>query len=107
MIHVYAIYLLRKLKNPFIAESALFFTFAIVLLFFVSVPSVMTNMASSGNFHQYLIMAFSTTEFLTQAILVSASVTMVLFLKNIVSHNVIRERISSVLSFLYAPFLVK
>ena len=107
MFHIYAIYLLRKLKNPFIAESVLFIAFAVTLFFCVSVPSVMTNMTASGNFHRYLITAFSATDFLVQTILVSAGITMLLFVKNIAFHSAIRECFSSVLSFLSSPFLVK
>lgn len=107
MFHIYAIYLLRKLKNPFIAESVLFITFVAALLFYVSVPSVMTNMAASGNFHRYLITAFSTTDFLVQTILVLASITILLFVRNIAIHSISRERLTSVLSFIYSPFLVK
>jgi len=107
MFHIYAIYLMRKLWAPFITESIIFATLATTLFFFVSVPNVVINMFGSGDLYHYFITAFSTTDFLVQTILILAGITMLLFVKNIAFHSALRERLSSVLSFLYSPFLVK
>lgn len=107
MFHIYAIYLLRKLKSPFITESVMLAILLTTLFLFVSVPSVLINMFGSGDLYHYFITAFSATDFLVQAILVLAGITALLFMKNIALHGAVRERFSSVLSFIYSPFLVK
>ena len=107
MFHVYIIYLLRKLQAPFITESIVLAVLATILFFFVSVPSVVANMFGSGDFYHYFIMAFSSTDFLVQTVLILTGITTLLFMKNIAVHTMLRERLVSVLSFLYSPFLVK
>ena len=107
MFHIYAIYLLRKLRAPFISESVMFAILTATLFLFVSVPSVLANMFKSGDLYHYFLTAFSATGFLVQAILVLTGITLLLFMKNIAFHRVIKGRLSSVLSFLYSPFLVK
>ena len=107
MFHIYAIYLLRKIWTPFVTEAILFITLLITLFLFVSVPSVLSNMFNSGDLYHYFINAFSSTDLMVQATLVLTGATTILFLKNIAFNKTIRERMSSVLSFIYAPFLVK
>ncbi len=70
MFGVYLVYLIRKFKTPFIAESFVFAAFALLLSVFVSVPSVLSNMMSSPDFYRYIIIAFSNTTLMVQLIVV-------------------------------------
>lgn len=94
MFSVYLAYLTRKLRSPIIAEVALFLVFVPVLLLFVSVPSVWNNMVASGNFYDYLVMAFSQTDVLVKAVLILSLVTALLFVKNatISTFSFLKER---------------
>lgn len=107
MFSVYVIYLMRKLSAPFILEALMLLTLLSAMFLFVSVPSVLSNMFSSGHLYHYFLTAFSTTELFVQSILVLTGVTLLLFMKNIVLSPTIREGLASVLSFIYSPFLVK
>lgn len=91
MFGVYLLYSMRKLKNPFIAESFVFVVLAIILSIFVSVPSVLSNMLDSGSFYHYFIMAFSNTELLIQTILVLSGLTILFFMKNIPLRAVFKQ----------------
>lgn len=82
MLNVYLAYLTRKFRSPFIAEVALFIIFATVLVFFVSIPNVWHNMVASGNFYDYLVMAFSQTDVLVKTILILSLITALLFVKD-------------------------
>lgn len=96
MFSVYLAYLTRKFKSPIIAEVVLFLIFVGLLLLFVSVPSVVSNMIASGNFYEYFLMAFSQTDILVKATLILASLTAVLFVKNITLQTVsfFKERLA-------------
>lgn len=83
MFGVLVIYFVRKLKEPFISESLSFLILTAILFYFVSVPSVLSNMQISGDFYHYFIMAFSKTEFLVQTILVLGCITVLLLAYNL------------------------
>lgn len=89
---VYAIYCMRKFKSPFFAESFVFAILGIVLFYFVSVPSVLTNMSASGSFYTYFIEAFFSTEFLIQLVLVLTGITTLLFVRSITVHAILKTR---------------
>ena len=82
MLNVYAIYCMRKLKSPFIIESFAMTCVAILLFYFVSIPSIVSNMIHSGNLYYYFVMAFSQTDILVQSTLVFAGAIMVFSLRN-------------------------
>ncbi len=88
MFSVYLAYLTRKFRSPFIAEVILFLIFSAILLVFVSVPSVVSNMLASGNFYEYLLAAFSQTDIMVKTILILAAITAALFVKNITLQTV-------------------
>ena len=92
MFGVYLLYCLRKLKNPFVAECLVFVLLAITLVYFVSILSFFSNMFSSGHFYDYLVMAFSNTEFLVQTILVLIAITVFLVVRNITVHAILKTR---------------
>ena len=83
LLGVYAIYCMRKLRSPLVAESFVFAIIAAILLYFVSVPSVLTNMSASENSYHYFIMAFSGTNFVVQSILVAGLITTAIFVRNL------------------------
>lgn len=89
---VYVIYCIRKLRSPFFAEFFAFIILAIVLTYFVSVPSVLTNMSNSGNFYQYFVIAFSNANFLIQSVLVLVGVTTLFFVRNLTFHAILKIR---------------
>jgi len=93
MFGVYLLYCVRKLKSPLITECFIFALLATVLVYFVSVPSFISNMLDSGNFYNYLIMAFSNTNFLVQSILILTAVTVFLFVRNITVHAILKNRL--------------
>ncbi|OHB17322.1 MAG: hypothetical protein A2544_01550 [Candidatus Zambryskibacteria bacterium RIFOXYD2_FULL_43_10] len=92
MLSVYLEFFMRKLNNPFISESLIFITLAVILSIFVSVPSVISNMFISGNYYRYFIMAFSGTDLLVQMILVLTGFMILFFIKNITFRAMLRER---------------
>ncbi|MGB3922143.1 MAG: hypothetical protein WBL19_02605 [Minisyncoccia bacterium] len=96
MFGVYLAYLTRKFRSPLIAEVVLFLIFAVILLFFVSVPSVVANMLASGDFYSYLVMAFSHTDILVKSIFILALITALLFVKNatVFTFSFFKERLA-------------
>ena len=91
LVGVYAIYCMRKLRSPFIAESFVFVLLAIFLSSVVSMPSVLANMSTSGNFYRYFVVAFSNTDFLVQSVLVLVVITVLLFIRNITIHTISKQ----------------
>lgn len=94
MFQVYLVYLLRKLTSPFIAEAVLFLVLAASLLFFVSVPSVFSNMLASGHFYHYMVTAVFQADFLVKTILVLSGATAIFFVRNITVHTLFKERLA-------------
>ena len=92
LVGVYAIYCMRKLRSPFIAESFVFVLLAIFLSSVVSMPSVLANMSTSGNFYRYFVVAFSNTDFLVQSILTLVGVTILFFVRNITVQAILKTR---------------
>ena len=86
---VYVIYIVRKVKTPFIAESFAFAALIAILFSVVSVPNVWTNMSASGSFYRYFMMAFFNTKFLVQFVVVSAAVTALFIARNF-TVNIVR-----------------
>lgn len=81
----------RKLKCPFVGESFIFAMLIMFLFYFVSVPSVLTNMSASENFYRYFMMAFSNTDSLVKLVLVSVGVTVLFFVRNITVHTTLKQ----------------
>ena len=94
MFGVYIIYLGRKLRSPLIVETATLLLGAILLCAFVSVPSVISNMYNSGQFGSYLLMAFSHTEHIVQAMLVLVGVTGIIFLRRLIARSFLKLQYS-------------
>lgn len=94
MFGVYLLYSMRKLKNPFVAESFVFTLLAVVLLYLVSMPSVWANMLDSENFLLYFIMAFFNTELLIQSALILTGVTILFFVRNLTFHAILKTRLT-------------
>src|SRR3989338_5281500 len=94
LVGVYAIYCMRKLRSPFIAESFVFVLLAIFLSSVVSMPSVLANMSTSGNFYRYFVVAFSNTDFLVQSVLVLVGVTILFFVRNITVQAILKTRLA-------------
>gem|GEM_PF-5589637 len=83
---VYTIYIVRKVKKPFIAESFALAALLAVLFSVVSVPHVMANMSIAHNFFYYFVHAFMSTRFLVQLVVISMAVTTLFFLRNFTVH---------------------
>ncbi len=79
---VYVIYLVRKVKTPFIAESFALAALIAVLFSVVSVPHVIANMTASGNLCRYFVMAFFNTRFIVQFVVVSTAIAVLFFVRN-------------------------
>ena len=94
MLQIYAIYFMRKLSTPFIGESLAFVFIGVILFYFVSIPSVISNMMSSGDFYSYFMMAFSNTDFVVKSILLLALIPAIFFIRNITIYTGIKERLA-------------
>lgn len=94
MSSIYILYLVRKLKTPLIIQPLVFVITVSTLFYFVSVPSFFSNMFNSGNFWSYFVMAFSTTDFLVQTVLIVAFVTAIFFVRNITVHAILKNRLA-------------
>ena len=92
MFGVYVMYCIRKLKSPFFAEVFLFAILGMIIFYFVSVPSVLTNMSASESFYDYFITAFLNTDFLVQSVLVLVCITALFFVRNITVHAILKTR---------------
>lgn len=92
LLSVYAIYCVRKLKNPFIAEFFVLLISATILLYFVSVPSVVTNMQASENSYRYFLTAFSSADLLVKSVFVLLGITGLFFVRNITIYTGLKER---------------
>ncbi len=84
---VYAIYCIRKLKHPLVAESLILTILTAILFYFVSISSVLENMLTSENSYAYFVNAFSEAELLIQFILLSVGVISLFFVRNIASYS--------------------
>lgn len=82
MFGVYLLYLVRRLKSPFVTEAALLAAFGLALSLSISVPSVIANMSESHDPTRYLVLAFSSTGFLVKAIVLLAGATLIYSLRN-------------------------
>ena len=82
MLGVYLMYCMRKLKSPFATEIFTLAILGIALSLFVSIPSVLSNVAESSNSARYFAIAFSHTETLVQSLIILAFATMVFSLRN-------------------------
>ncbi len=92
MFGVYLIYLSRKLRSPFVAESFAFVIFVLLLSIFVSIPSVLSNMSNSQDFVRYFTIAFSNTNSVVQIILVLALIPAIFLMKDIATLAQLVER---------------
>jgi len=91
MFGIYFMYLLRKLKSPFVRESVALGVLSAVLLYFVSVSSVIANMFDSTNFYRYLVIAFSHTSSVVQLTIILFGVAGFLLVRNITLHTVLKR----------------
>jgi hypothetical protein len=82
MFGVHVIYLMRKLKSPFVMESLILSILAMVIFYFVSIQSVLENMLASGNLRQYFVTAFFNTDLFIQGAIVSAVIITLFFMRN-------------------------
>ncbi len=94
MFGVYLMCLMRKLKNPFIAESFALLVLVSILIYFVSIPSVLINMSTSESFYSYFMSAFFDTGLLVQSAVVLTAVTILFFVRNISLYTVLRQRLN-------------
>ena len=82
MLGVYFMFLLYRLRSPFMVEIFALAVLGGALSLFVSIPSVLSNMAESPNVGSYLVTAFSNAEALVQSLIVLAFATVVFSLRN-------------------------
>ena len=92
LLSVYAIYCMRKLRNPLIAEPLVLAILMIVLFYFVSVSNVLKNMLVSESSYTYFLNAFSEADLLIQLILVSIGVIGLFLARNIPIYSGIKQR---------------
>ena len=94
MFGVYIIYFFRKIRSPLVVEIAPLFLGAVLLFVFVSIPSVISNMYDSGQFGSYLLMAFSHTEHIGQAMLVLVGVAGLVLLRRVIPRGFLKPQYS-------------
>lgn len=67
---IYALYGVRQIKRPIFRELLACLVLSVVLVYSVSLPSILANMFHSPSFYRYLLIAFSNTNLMVQLILV-------------------------------------
>ena len=92
LLSVYALYCLRKLKSPFIAESLALSVLVSSLFYFVSVFSILENMLVSESYYQYFLNAFSEADLLVQMVLVSIGVVGLFLARNTPVYSGLKQR---------------
>lgn len=80
---VYILYVLRKLKSPFILESCFFLALFGVLFSTISVSSVLGNMSHSADAYRYFMAAFSKTTSFVQMTTLLLFVPFFFFVRNV------------------------
>ena len=83
MMGVYMIYLIRKLKNPFVSELFIISIFFTMLSFFVSLPHIFSNILLTKGSYNFLVDAFLKTDTTVKLILLSTVIAGLFFIKNI------------------------
>lgn len=94
LLSVYAIYCIRKFKNPLVTESFALTILMMVLFYFVSISSVMTNMLASESSYLYFLRAFSEADLIIQLVLMLIGVVGLLFVRNIAIYSRFKQRFS-------------
>ena len=87
LLRVYALFLLRQMKNSIVIESLVFAVLMCALFFIVSVPSVLSNIWTSGNIYRYLISAVSEADLAVQLILVSVVIVTIVRMRNLIPYG--------------------
>ena len=71
MFGIYLVYLVRKIKSPFVMEILSLAFLTATLSIFVSVPNVLSNMVSSEDLYNFFVIALSNTTLMVQLILIA------------------------------------
>lgn len=94
MFGVYTMYVVRKIKNPYVFPLLAVGGFFAFLSFLISVPSVISNLILAGGSYYFLSDAFSKADAVVQIVLCLFLISLVLYLKKvgIYTIDVIKER---------------
>jgi|SRR5579872_4845088 len=83
MLGVYTVYIIRRLKSPFVGELFVLTLLFGILSFLVSLPHVLSNIMLTRGSYTFFVDAFSKTHMTVKLILVSALASGLLFLRNV------------------------
>ena len=94
MLGVYTLYIIRKLKSPFVGEIFALGIFSALLSLMVSVPHIISNIILTHCSYSFFIDAFSKTHTVVKLLFVSAILACGLFVRNITVFTVdmVKER---------------
>ena len=83
MLGVYALYVIRKLKNPYVMPALFLGLFFLPLTFLVSIPSVVSNLILTRGAYSFVSDAFSKTDIIVQALALLSSVSGLFYVSKI------------------------
>lgn len=94
MLGVYALYAIRRLRNPFIGELFALGVLLSALSFLVSLPHVFSNIMLTRGSYAFLIDAFEKTDMTVRLLVVSAALACGIFVRNITvfTANQVKQR---------------
>lgn len=94
MLRVYALFVIRKLKNPLVFESVLLVTSFIVITLRVSIRHVIGNTPHDtlASFYHFWVTAFLNTQFIVQLTTLVIGVMAILLIKDTLTQLKIHPR---------------
>ena len=94
MFGVYGLFIIRRLKNPFVGELFALSILFVALSFLISLPHVIANIMLTGSSYTFLIDAFTKTAITVKLIVISAALACGLFVRDItiVTVNQLKQR---------------
>ena len=81
MVGVYLLYVIRKLKNPYILPFLFFGLFISTLSFLVSIPSVISNLILTGGSYSFVSDAFTKADLIVQVLVLMLFVCALIYLR--------------------------
>ncbi len=88
MLGVYILYVIRKLKNPYVMPVLFLGLFFLPLTFLVSIPSVVSNIILTGGSYSFVSDAFSKTDMVVQALVLLSFISGLVYMSKISTHTI-------------------
>jgi uncharacterized membrane protein YkgB len=94
MLGVYTLFIIRRLRSPFIGELFVLGILCASLSFLVSMPHVIENIMITRGSYSFFVDAFTKTQMTVKLLVLSAAVSCGFFVRNITvfTTNLVKER---------------